>query len=184
MFEESTRMAAELGHSNAWEDPKTKVKKKGGALGFMYEAPPGYIPDEEGSAAMVKRIVGDKEDKEEEGAEKEEEEPVAEVAEKGGEDEGKRGPDPRSIQPLGVQVSSCGSPLTMCIGVKTGAELAPVVLRICFSSLEAAQPWLIHQHGQRADRARLKLQKIKTGMKHHHHRPAHHIIRGGCSRNP
>jgi len=110
MFEESTRMAAERGHSNAWEDPKTQVKKKGGALGFMYEAPPGYIPDEESSEAMVKRVVADKGEEAEE--EKEAEEPVAAGAEKGGGGEERKGPDPRSIQPLGVQVSSCGSPLT------------------------------------------------------------------------
>eukprot|EP00290_Baffinella_frigidus_P026568 CAMPEP_0180222738 /NCGR_PEP_ID=MMETSP0987-20121128/20934_1 /TAXON_ID=697907 /ORGANISM="non described non described, Strain CCMP2293" /LENGTH=351 /DNA_ID=CAMNT_0022184973 /DNA_START=74 /DNA_END=1126 /DNA_ORIENTATION=- len=96
MFEESSRMASERQHSNAWEDPKAQVRKKGGALGFMYEAPPGYIPDDETPAP--KRIVAEKEDDDDA------ESVAAGAAQGGGGAGGQGGPDPRSIQPLGIQV--------------------------------------------------------------------------------
>lgn len=122
MFEESSRMASERQHSNAWEDPKAQVRKKGGALGFMYEAPPGYIPDDETPAP--KRIVAEKEDDDDA------ESVAAGAAQGGGGAGGQGGPDPRSIQPLGIQVSSEPSRFTTLLWLVSEAYVAPRVHRM------------------------------------------------------
>jgi hypothetical protein len=86
MYEASARMVA--AHGNAYEDPSA-VKKRGGALGFMYEAPPGMIAD----APETQRISNDDDGQ------------ASGVPEEGGAAQGGGGPDPRAIKPLGVQVA-------------------------------------------------------------------------------